>query len=411
MGINLITELEQKLQIKIFETQLQMEAVPYDVFDFREGVYSTEEEKPIPDELYLKLSDGANKGRTVQVPYIKALAEAPTLGARGDQRGNEEEPEVLSFDMYYNDFSHAVPEQEYGILARDKEPYQIFEKTTPLLSMYCKEYMGKCRRMAALEGSSENLWLYPHNGTVVPRFNSNFFIPNTRTTNQPVYVDNETTWVQRLAAAIAAAGTGANASISIDFVIALEEYAASELIMESFNVKGADRYIYLVPSNQCAWWVNPNVAGSAGDLWRDVTQLTKEEASYPGVLGRYRRTLIIEDNRYPTLSLLGSPGAYSLVARYRAMGRKGILSDPRDKTLNGRDVGMFFSPRALCHWMPENYHFESEWERYDKDVGRGVFASYGVRRVEWRNNLGTFQNEGSIMTPFAKPPASSRNTG
>jgi hypothetical protein len=138
-----------------------------------------------------------------------------------------------------------------------------------------------------------------------------------------------------------------------------------------------------------------------------------EKMFYPDLIGDVGKLRIVEDNRYPTLTPGGTGDHRTLTARYRGMGRNGVLSDPRDKTRNGRQVGALYGRGALCEWRPEEFHYEYHMDNYGKIYGKGLFTSVGIKRVEFDYSAtntantpvaGTLQNDGSISLVFAAPP-------
>jgi hypothetical protein len=82
-------------------------------------------------------------------------------------------------------------------------------------------------------------------------------------------------------------------------------------------------------------------------------------------------------------------------------------SDPRDKSANARLIGFLLGKAALCEWMPENFHWDWEYEQYDKYFGAGVFCSVGIKSpIYTMTNAGNvnIQQLSSIILPFAQPP-------
>jgi hypothetical protein len=64
--------------------------------------------------------------------------------------------------------------------------------------------------------------------------------------------------------------------------------------------------------------------------------------------------------------------------------------------------------------MPEGFHWEWEYEMYDKYFGSGIFCSVGIKQVVFDSTEGidskddgTVQQNGSIVLPFAAPPETS----
>ena len=416
MAINTPGVLDPELQIEIFLTDLKKEALPQEVFDklSDDYVYSVGEDAPaLPNAIYLKLDAKADEGRTVKVPMVKDLYEAPTLGANGDQRLNEEDITTKFFKMQYTDISHATTNQAYGIYARDKFPYKLFEQRVPLLGRYFKQYFGKMRRQALLEGASENLATAPH--FLNPSWSPNWYIPGLSNAQQPVYNASYATWTQTLVNALNTAGTGTNAAASVRFFQRLEEWASTEsLIRRIMFEDGTEGYLFFIPSPQATWLKHPTQVGALGPIWRDAQAFSQEiRFMYPGFLGQLGCIRFIEDPRYPTLTVggtaTGATGGASLTALYRGMGNADDgSSDPRDKTAAARQVGFLVGQAALCEWMPEGFHWEWEYQQYDKYFGSGVFCSCGIKQVGYDvgENAGstTLQQQGSIVVPFAAPP-------
>jgi len=422
MTINNPTVIDAGLIITTYLTDMKREYLPNDIFDHLSSEYinaTSEEPAALPNAIYLKLKSEADKGRYTKVAMVKDLSGAPTIGANGDQRLQEEEITTKHFQMEYTDLSHATTNQAYGIYARDKAPYKIFEYRVPGLAKYFKQYFGKMRRQALLELQSENLEDAPHFNT--PGFSPNWYIPNQTNAQQPVYVVNANDWVDTIVAKLLAAGTGVNACVSVLYLQRLEEFARTEAFTTPIEFEdGGDGYVVVLPTPQCRWLKHCVQAGNLGTVWRDAQAFSKEiRFMYPGLLGQIGGLRIVEDQRYPTLSLAGSAsnsdsylidlGAdYTLTAQYRGMGRADDgSSDPRDKTANARQVGFLLGQAALCEWMPEGFHWEWEYEQYDKYFGSGIFCSVGIKQPVFDvtdNDATTLQQDGSIVLPFAAPP-------
>lgn len=418
MSINTPATLDSELQIEIFLSDVQHEALPEEIFDKLSGdaVYS-EQEKPVemPDKLYWRLDAKADQARKVTVPLVKDLSEAPTLGADGDQRLNEEDIKTKHFQMEYTDISHATTNQEYGVYARDKFPYHLFEQRVPLLGRYFKQYFGKMRRQALLEEHSENLSEAPH--FLTDRLGPNWFVPNRTNAQQPDWDSDNADHIQAIAETITAAGTSSSAAISVRFCQRLEDYARTEKFIKTFEFEdGSDGYIYMIPSDQALWLKHPSNAAALGGIWRDVQAFPQEtRLMYPGLIGQIGGLRLISDPRYPTLSLGGSASGsaggsgYTITAQYRGMGRADDgSSDPRDKTASARNVGFLMGPGALVEWMPEGFHWEWEYVQYDKFFGSGIFWSCGIKQPIWYTGTSltdaNAQQDTSIITPFARAP-------
>jgi len=407
MAVNTPSNLDTELLITTWETEVRMRSLPADVFDFNssEAVYSTERDQvTIPNDIYINLKAPITGSREVVCPIVLPLEGDPTLGVTGDQRTREEKIRTRHARFYYNDVSHAVSGQSYGMLAIDKLPYELYEKIGPLLTVYFKEQYGLHRRQALLERFGENIYADTHN--VTPEINTNVYVAGLTNAQQPVYTGAAASWANAVGAALVAAGTGTNATARIRYLQRLEEWSATEKFIEPLTVEGNERYVFLCPSNQATWLKDAQNVGQLGNAFTEYSGLTEyEKMNFPGILGRVGRIYIVEDNRYPTLTIGGSAGGYTLTAGYFRMG----LNDQRDKTATGRDVGFLLGRGALCEWKAEDLHYEYERENYDKIYGKGLFGSWGIQRVEYdtsENPDATTRTQyGSIVCIFAKPPA------
>ena len=417
--INQPLPLDVQLQIELYLTDVQQEALPEEIFDKlgADYIYSVGEDAPdMPNAIYLKLDAKADDGRTVKVPLQKELVEPPTLGSLGDQRLNEEDWLMKYFRMEYTDVSHATTNQKYGVEALTKAPYRIFEYRATAMGKYYKQYFGKMRRMALLEQHSENLGEAPH--FLADAWGVNWYVPNITNQNQPVYNTTYQTHTNSIVTALLNAGTGQNAAGTTVYFQRLEEWARTEIFINTISFEdGTNGYIVTLPTPTARWMKNPTTGfPTLGALYTDATKFSKEvRFMYPGLIGQIGCLRFVEDPRYATLTLGGSAsgsvagqGAYTLTAQYRAMGRADDgSSDPRDKTVNARLVGHLLGKASLCEWMPEGFHWEWEYEQYDKYFGSGVFCSVGIKQPIYTLSGGdstNVQQDGSIILPFAQPP-------
>lgn len=417
--INQPLPLQTSLQIKLFLTDVQKEALPEEVFDrlSADYVYAVGEDAPsLPNAIYLKLDVNANDARTVSIPLIKGLVEEPTEGSTADQRFNEERRITKDFVMEYTDVSHATTNQKYGIEALTKKPYRIFEDRARALGRYFKQLFGRYRRQALLEQHSQNLSEAPH--FLADAWSPNWYVPNVGNTNQPAYDSTYADHTNNIVAALTAAGTGQNATGTVLYFQRLEEWARNEAFINPIDFgDGTTGYVVLVPTPVARWLKNPvNGLPTLGDVWTRVQAFSEEiKFMYPGLLGQLGSLRLVEDQRYPTLTLGGSASggsgggaAYTMTAQYRGMGRADDgSSDPRDKSINARQIGFLLGKAALIEWMAEKFHWEWEYEQYDKFYGSGVFCSGGFKQPMYDIDTGTdisLQQDSSIVLPFATPP-------
>jgi len=413
--------LDPELLITTYVTEVQNEALPNDIFDHLSAPYINEtgiEPKEIPNAIYLKLQAAADEGRYTMVPMVKDLSAAPTIGALGNQVSNEEDITTTHIRMEYTDLSHATTNQAYGIYARDKFPYKLFEQRVPLLGRYFKQYFGKMRRQALTEIQSENLEDSPHFNPA--NLSPNWYVPNRTNAQQPVYVIPAVDWVDTIAQSLTAAGTGINACCNVTYLQRLEEWARTiRLIVPLDFSDGSDGYVTILPTPQCRWLKHCVQLGNLGFMVKAFDDFSNDlKMQFPGALYKVGGLMIYEDARYATLTLSGASGqgswltdsqaSYGITIQYRGMGNADDgTSDPRDKSATARQLGWLVGRGGLCEWMPEGFHWEWEYTQYDKFFGSGIFCSVGIKQPQFDVHGGdatTLQQNGSIVLPFANPP-------
>jgi hypothetical protein len=414
MGINITTPLPAEMHVRYWERQLRQESVPEDPITALRGVHSTDRRVSIDNEVYLQMVGGfGNLERFHRCVLQKKLSQNPNEGSLANPVGQEEDLRQKIFDIWATDWSHAVSLQEYGIEAINKDYFQVFEEITPLLSVYTQEYEGKYCREALLERYSQVLTQSPH--FLTQEFSPNIAIAGRHSTDWPAYSTNAATYVNRIATQLVAAGVGAQASATIRFIQECELFASTRLIIEPVNVGGKETYIVLLPSDQAKFLKDPILAGQLGHSFLQYASLSTEELKYPGAILRIGRCLLCEDPRFPTLTIGGTVGGYSLTPQYRLAGRD-TWSDPRDLTLSGRQVGYLLGKGAIAKWVSEDYHWQYEYTQYKKFGGKGIFATFGHSMVQWDYgptnavpNAGpptaaTRQQDSSMVLIFSAPP-------
>lgn len=416
MSINHPTELSADLIMTMFQNDLMDESLPLDCYERMSGnisLPSGQEPASLPEAMYLKLDAKADNGsRYVKVPMTKEFSGEPQLGSDADQRLHEEDHEVKSFQMEYTDISHASSNQAFGVLARDKIPYKLFESRVPKMGRFFKQYFGKMRRQATYECQSENLLEAPIFND--PKLAKNWFVPNIDDEDQPDYDMIYSDAVDKLGDALTLAGTTSAAAWGHVYEQRLEEWCFDNLTPIDLP-DGKQGFIHVLPSPQVRWLKHPTNTQVMGGLWRDVANFSSDEKfHYPDSVGMVGRMVIVEDMRYPTLTLGGSASGsangngWTVEIKYRGQGNADNgSSDPRDKSATARQLGAVYGKGALCEWMPENFHWEFDFEQYDKFFGTGVFLSVGIKAVEYDTDSPSNvskQVQGYVCTPFARPP-------
>ena len=408
MAIAAPTALEANQQIRIYNRVLQSENILYDPWTYSMGVHSVDSKTAIPNVVYIKLDANVKEGRYIQWSMLKELQGEPFEG-QTLPTGSEERIVTKWAEAYSNDIAQAVPLEEYGLEAITKEPYRINENAVKLLNTYKAQLEGRYIRNALLETVSHNLTVAPHSLSTI--FNPNFYISGLALTSQPVYADNAAAaWANTLATAMGGTTRLASASAKLRDLIKLDEYASTYKFIEPIMVDGKPTYLCLLPSPQCTYLKDPATVGSLGATFQLMNRTMDAEAmNFPTALGRVGRLLIIEDPRYPTLTVGGTSGNYTLTSAYCAMGRH---AEVRDTTATAVQIGMLLGKGAIFELPHEDWHLEYYWMPYDKTYGLGIFATKGWMTPRYKTGATTggglggtsIQQDSSIMLAFAPPP-------
>lgn len=414
--VNTPAMLDSAQLIQDYELQLNEECLPNDIWDNLSGNISYEggqKAVALPDAMYIKLSAKADDARTVNIPMIKDFTGSIGEGALTDPRGTEEDMITKNFKMQYNDVFHVHSNQAYGLLARDKLAYDMLKKGPVMEGRYFKQAFGRYRRQMVFEGQSANLLAYPHYNAAA--LNPNWWLPNLAATAQPKVSLNYQDQTNMIVEGCNSAGLGESAAVNVHMLQRLQEWAFNNL--DPLDMPdGKQGFIYVLPSPQVTWMKHPSNERALGRFLQ-IPDLGDKEVTlrYPGLIGIIDRLWIVEDMRYPTLTISGIPSASAathagtMTIRYYGMGRADDgSSDPRDKSATARQLSCILGKNVGCEWFPEKLHVEYDYKMYDKVFGAGLFGSIGMKLAVYSktgaNHAYYIQHQGSVVVPLANPP-------
>ena len=409
--------LDSALLLHAWETMVNDECVPEDFLEPLSGNInypSGKKPQQIPDAAFFKLTGDNAGARDVTIPLFKNFVGAMQEGDLIDMRGNEESLVQKSFKMQCNTIAHAHTAENYGNTAREKAPYKFTEASAKKEGIYFKEYFGKYRRQALVEVQSSNLLEYPHYNSAA--LNPNWFVAGVDDDDQPSYSMVYQNFCDNLVHAMNTAGTEVDAAVSPHFINRLQEWCFDRL--DPLEDGDGQYFILSLPSPQVTWLKHPvNERGFGQMLRQNFDGKTLPRYHLPGLVFAVDKMVIVEDMRYPTATISGTPSASAgthdgtLTIQYRGPGRADDgSSDPRDKTASGRQLGMVIGKGALCEWFPEKLHQEYDFKEYDRKYGTGLFGIYGVKACIYdqtdTTHSYTTQYMGSAVVAMAKPPRS-----
>ena len=358
----------------------------------------------LPNKCIVRVS--SEKGaRSQAMPLINPLTGVPRYGTDQPQQGYGRSRTLEYMKIYYNEYSQAVVGEKWGMHYNDLQVYDYYAQEQPGLSKWFAEYEGRCYREALLERYSQPL---EGTGTSLTQiYNPNWFVANTELGSQPTYSSDASTHRTNINTAFQAADTGANgvnANIDLDYLLALDYFAQNNKRIKPVDIGGKQSYVVMLPSTQYHKLLQDN-SGQLGDIWTKVTSLTDEEQNYPGIVGRVKSLVIVEDQRYPTLSC---SNGYSNNAHITAYVQPGNV-DSRNKSVYNTasnadwDIGFLMGEAALVDWVVTPLHYEMENTEFGKIYEHGAFTERGIQLGVYDTDTNTnlnIKNFGSIVLAF-----------
>lgn len=398
-------DVDTGLKYDAIQRKLQIESTLGEIFlDLGSDVVEVGQKVMVPDSCIMRIT--SEKGaRTQTMPLENPLAGVARIGTQA-QQGYERQTTLEYMQIHYTEYSQAVIEEHWGMNYNDLTLYNFYAGNQPRLSKWFAEDEGQQYREALLERYSSKL-VASTSGTAVAsatEYNNNWFIANTDFGAQPTYSSTDATHITNIDTALqnAATGTsGVNANIDLNYLINLNHYAETEKRIKPVTIGGQPTYVVLIPAPQFHKLLQTN-SGQLGEVWENVSALTKEEQAFPGVVGRVMSLLIVKDTRYPELT---SDYAGTHTIQYVQPGN----TDGRTKSVyNGTtniawDIGFLMGQAAIIDWMVTPLHFESESTEYGKITGSGAFTERGINLGVYDTDTATnlnIKNFGSIVLAF-----------
>jgi len=426
------------LKVKAYNKTLRTESILYDVFEKLSGEIRTDPKGTmVPEAVFLKMDTPPKGAHSVTIPLLKSLSGAPQMGTSENMLGSEENLKLKHLTVYYNEIKKSVASFGWGVDFNDLSYLDVYGQITPLMTRYFAELRGRRIREALLLTYASELTKDPIN--LHQMFNPNIFVTNTEFANQPKYeriqtdtgdytdaegrsaatAEDDGVWphnrygeisgadykghytepagknyfVQNIYDALAAATTGtdpfdapAKMNLTVEMLLALSNYVEDELLLDPLMIDGQPSYIFLIPSTTAVWLSGFSTTNSKlGDIWKDVSALSKKEQDIPAVLGRVNNLVLVKDSRYPTLTVGGTSVTPTLTPGFLAPGRadgrnKRAYSESTNKVFQ---VGFVLGKGALVEWVANDLKYATEQTEYGKFQGKGAYQMAGIQLVKF----------------------------
>jgi hypothetical protein len=408
-------DVDSALVLDAIETKLRLEATLDEVFvDLGSDVVFTGKKVSIPDACILRLKTPQKGARTQTIPFLKPLKGSGRYGTDEKLPGYERNQGIKVLKAYYNEYCQGMSGEEWGVNFNDVNKFGLYDQIQPSLSRWFKEEHGKHYREALLQTYSTPL---TKTGTALTQnWNPNWFIANLDPASQPAYnytgyadlVTMNDTFTINIGTAMAADDTGGtagvNANVSLDYLLALDHFAQNNKRIEPIEIGGKKSYVVLLPSSQYYKLLSTN-NGQLGSVWQNVSALSQEEQNFPGIIGRVKSLVIVEDQRYPTIEFDQYTTGMGVTLEYVEPGN----CDDRNKVVYNAstnmawDIGFLMGKAAIVDWEVTPLHFEFERQNYGQLYGKGAFIERGIQLACFDTDTasgGYKENFGSIVLAF-----------
>jgi len=374
-------DVDAGLTYEAINRKLQIESTLGEVFlDIGADVVYLGKNVPLPDACIIRIS--SEKGARSQVMPLENPLTGPGRGGTAEaQQGYERSTTLQYMKIYYNEFSQGIVGEKWGMNYNDMQIFNFYAGLQPRLSRWFAEDEGKQYREALLETYS---WVLEKTGTALTKsYNPNFYVANTEFADMPAYDPTAGNYRTNITAAFDAADTGTagvNANISLDQLIYIDYFAQNYKKIKPVTIGGKLSYILLLPSNQYRELLRIS-DGKLGSVWENVSALSAEEQSFPGIVGRVMNLVIVEDQRYPTITCTNSYANNTMVVEYVEPGNQ----DSRNKAAYNAasnaswDIGLLMGAGAIVDWTVTPLHFEMEQTEYGKRYGKAAFCERGIQ--------------------------------
>lgn len=394
------------LSLDAINTDLAVSATLQDCFasSVADVIYTGKGKVTVPDSIVMRIDAAPTGAKTVTMPIKDPIRGLPRAGTGEKQAGYEVGQKVRYITAHYNEYSQAIATETWGVNFNDVDKFGLYREANPDLAKYFEEVTGRQYREASLETVTYELT--KAGSDLTKNWNPNVFVANIDPWSQPAYDADVATYTNNIITAMQIADTGTNgvnANLSIQFLDAVLNYARVSKRIKPISTSAGNGYLLVLPSN--AMSSISSAVGELGNLWRDVTSLTKEAIEYPGLVGMYKQLLIVEDDRNPTLTATYTDATSGLLApSYVQPGNDDLrnLEVYNTATNPTWSVGGLYGQAAFCDWTVRALHWEDQIEEYGKEKGIGGFTERGVELALVRSDTLAVntENQSSIALFF-----------
>jgi len=275
-------------------------------------------ERKVPDAAVQWVTDSFAKGiQKTTIPFLQKLQD---FGQGGWQKleGNEETPEMRFKTINYNLQRKAVAVVDESVEGDLTEYYSIASHKVQLLTDYFSELMDYNFQRAFFDGADEFLTESEYwtgqtltSAPVSKSLHPNFLVQGAA--GPVTYNATYATYEAAIQTAVNALRTTNTFTLaSLDSMI-YQADASNGVKLQKLGWKAGDKsvqYVAILSENQIKQLTTTAGAGTWKELMTNAGARGIDNRAISGVVGVYKRTLVLSDERAPMWNTAGSAGSY-----------------------------------------------------------------------------------------------------
>jgi hypothetical protein len=272
-------------------------------------------EKKIPDAVVQWVTDSFAKGvQKTTIPFLEKLHD---MGQGGWQKveGNEETPQMRFKQINYNLQRKATSVVDESVEGDLTEYYSIASHKVQLLTDYFSELMDYNMQRAIMQGADEFLteseyWMGQTLTTppVNVAHHPNWLVAGTA--GPVTYNATDLTYAGNIQTAMDALTTANTFSLASLESMIFQADASHGVKLQKLNWKSGDNavnYVATVSETQARQLTSATGSGTWRELMSDAGKRGIDNRAISGIIGTYRRTLVLTDERAPIWDSSATP--------------------------------------------------------------------------------------------------------
>lgn len=413
MGVGVLgpQQLAANSRIRGYDKELRMKEKLDDIYEVSSGIYSTDKKK-IPNAIRMNV-DAKAEAESNNVTITMMLR----LGGMGvydpnSAIGQEARPVTKTLTIYRNIVRKVVTTPGYGPDDLDAKPYGLYEKWVDQLAVWNKEHHGLSIRQAVLEQFGESLVHGRTLGNSPRNWSPNLLVAGLGRLNMQVAYDaNRAIFTTDIVNRIVTSGGGSLNPLVTQTLnmpnLSNAHNLAIENRIETFKIAGlpgGDGWVFTMSELQATYLGDPVwSARNLGSQYVAKAALPEKTMNWPGVIGTYKKFLLVEDPMQPTLIVSGSSEPWGLTAGYMLPGD----DDDRERDdPNTRDTAFILGKAAIVDWVAMKLRFIRQSDDYEMIDGRGTAKVEGIRQPIYDQQipgLGSHEQFSSMVMVLGLP--------